>query len=275
MRQASLMVAAAIIVIANALALLHVARNRAGSPTAEITLTNRELRHFTPSEGDEDSSVTLVLQWTDPNSLWRPAQVEAPPSWLDRQKLQTLGFDCSVDPESSRAATFYSRQLPRRTYIALEYDGPAWQAWRAWREAYERSTVQAQVPTQPRNSAESRLLGSRLVAIDADLDHNSLRARHPDRGSVLILPAAVAITLDPFPYPNQKVVPPRPARIIGGIQQAHYTISVPRPFSDEFRRLHPTLRAEAETDAVLYRVRLRYGSELEPWVTALEFSEKH
>jgi hypothetical protein len=271
MRRASLIIAAAIIVVANALALLHVARNRAGSPTAEITLTNRELRHLAPSEGEEDSSVMLVLQWTDPNSLWWPAEFEAPPRWLDRQKLKTLGFDCSVEPESPDAATFYSRQWRRKVFMALEYDGPA---WRTWREAFERANAHERVTTPPRNSAEGVLLTSRLVAIDADLDHDKLRARHPDNRSVLILPAVVAVTLEPFPYPNPKIVPARPAKIIGRIQKVPVAISVPRPFSDEFRHPHPTSGETGDQD-ITYRVRLRYGSNLEPWVTGVEFADEH
>lgn len=268
MRQASLILAAVIVVIANALALVHVARNRAGNAGAEITLTNRELRHFVAARGDEDSGVILMLQWTDPNSVFWPAQGEAPPKWLDRQKLKTLGFDCSVNPTSSSAADFYRRQPPRRAFVALEYDGPAWQAWR---ETYERATAQSQSPPEPARFAPSQPFNSRLVAIDADLDRNTLRARHPNRRSVLIMLAAVAIDLEPFPYPNPKIVPYPPPQIVGHVQQMPTSISVPRPFSDEFRRPHPASGTGTDKD-LIYRLRLRYGSGLEPWVTGVEFA---
>jgi hypothetical protein len=267
MRRLSLVSAAAIIVVANALALLHVARNRAGRPTAEVTLTNREARYFAPSAGDEDSGVTLLLQWTDSNSFPWPVQPDAPHRWLDRQKLQTLGFDCSVDPKSSEAERFYRRQRPRRAFVALENDGPA---WRMWREAYELATAQERVTSRPTNYDDGRFLSSRLVAVDADLDREKLRARHPDHSNVLILPAAIAVTLEPFPFPGVKADAKRPVQIIGRIQQMPVAISVPRPLSDGFRRLHPTPRQEAPKD-VIYHVRLRYGSELEPWVTGVEF----
>lgn len=270
MKRASLIFAAVIVVIANALALLHVARNRSGNPSAEITLTNRELQSLVRSSEADNSAVTLRLQWVDPDSRWPPEQVPAPPRWLDREKLQTLGFDCSMNPEMTGATTFYQRQRLRQVFVALEYDGPA---WKAWSEADRRSTPQFQLSIQPGISVNALRRDSHLVAIDADLDHYKLRARHPERTSVLILPAVVGITLDPLPYPGMGTNGKPPAKIIGHIQQVPAAISIPRPFSDEFRRRGLATRVNEETDAVGYRVRLRYGAELEPWVVGLEFEK--
>jgi len=77
MSRTSLVAAAAIIVVANTLALTHALRNRQGTE-AQVTLTERELRYYSVSAGDEDSGVTLNLAWTDPNGTPWPVSAETP-----------------------------------------------------------------------------------------------------------------------------------------------------------------------------------------------------
>jgi len=246
----SIICAAAIIVIANAFALVHSARNRAGSPEAELTLTNRELQYFNPSAPD-DSGVTLNLHWTDPSGSfnWR-TQVPYLPNWLDPRKLRALGFDCSKDPTSPDADRFYQRQQPRKVFVALEYDSAA---WRDWLDSCERGG--------PLNrSSDYCLNNSHLVAMDADLDPVRLRSLHPDRATVVILPALVRITFNSLPH----------ATTGGRIEQIPSSIHVPLPFSDEFRRLNRSSQPPQP-----FRVHLRYGAFLEPWVTGVEFTEAH
>src|SRR5277367_2446001 len=148
MKSASLVTAASIILVANAFALIHSARNRAGSPEAEITLTNRELRYFDQSATDDDSGVTLHLQWTDPSIPWVP-ESDPRPNWINRQKLEALGFDCGVDPDSSDGARFYQRQRPRHAFAALEYDG---EAWRQYLQRHEQALAKRRAGTEPDDS---------------------------------------------------------------------------------------------------------------------------
>jgi hypothetical protein len=265
MKRASLIIAASIILAANALALFHAARNRAGNPEAEMTLTNRELRYFGQSASDDDSGVTLHLQWTDPNILWNP-ELEDRPNWLDRQKLQALGFDCGVDPGSSDAARFYQRQRPRQAFAALEYDGAA---WREYLREHEEVLAKRRVRPEPDDSAGFSAGMSHLMAIDADLNPVNLRARHPDRRTVLIVPALVAVMLDRLPYYGMKSASERPPRITGRIQELPSSIHVPRPFSDQFRRPDQSLRKVFNN----YTVSLRYGSSFEPWVTGVQIAD--
>jgi hypothetical protein len=63
-------------------------------------------------------------------------------------------------------------------------------------------------------------------------------------------------------WPPTQGRPARPARLSGFIQEIPSEIHVPRPFSDRLRALNQNPRA--------YRVRLRYGRLLEPWVTVVE-----
>ncbi len=254
MKRVLLGAAAAVIVFANAAAWIHGARNRAGQPQAEIVLTDREL-WYQPGDSD-DSIVTLLLRWTytsfDAPGVPGGQVVE----WLDRSKLQSIGFDCSVDPSDKSAELFYRRQRSRKAFVALEYDGPA---WRAWIEAQQAAVVSLLGPAGSRR--ESLYENStHLAPIDAGLDADALRARHPDRHSVLIVPAIVVAW----------VRGPTPKATVGRIVDLPQTIEVPLPYSDGFRRI-PRLGPGSVQQRAHYRVHLSYGASLEPWVTGVEF----
>lgn len=264
MRYASLVAAVALVLLANAFALLHAARNRSGEPEAEITLTDRELSYY---RHPDDSGVALRLRWVDPH----PVLYSGAP-WLDQTRLEELGFDCRVAPSDAKASSFYSRQIPRAGWVALEYDGPAWQSWLELR----RQMAQPAEPTPPawrRTPEDDRRSASRLALIDAARDAAALRARHPDRHRLLIIPAVLRISWDPA-LPAAEGRPASPARLTGYVREIPSLIHVPRPFSDSFRALRQTFR-EPEREEPLYRVRLRYGSLLEPWVTGVEAAPRH
>jgi hypothetical protein len=263
MKRLSLIASAAVIVLANLLALLHAQRNRTGSTEADLTLTQRELRYYNGSAPD-DSGVSLNLQWTDPNAYFF-SDKENPAAWLDETKLRSLGFACSVSAASPDAGNYYQRQRPRRVFVVLEYDGPA---WRAWAERYERARVNRRAGVQPGDSTDEALDFSRLVAIDADVNPLKLRARYPDRQTVLVAPAVVSITWLPADS-GTKLNPKRSARLTGSMQIPS-SIHVPRPFSDEFRHLTKNPNRTSDHEPV-YRVHLRYGALLEPWVVGVDF----
>ncbi len=254
MKRLQLGAAAAIIVFANAAAWVHGSRNRAGQPQAEIVLTEREL-FYEPVDSD-DSIVTLRLRWND-LSLGVPGVPEARGAeWLDRSKLQSIGFDCSVDPRVAAAGLFYGRQRSRTAFVALEYDGPA---WKAWIEAHQASVLNRRLSAWGKREVLEENW-SHLVPIDAGLDAGALRTRHPDRHRVLILPAVLAIGLRG----------PKPETIVGHIVDLPHTIEVPLPYSDEFRRIRRPGAGGAQ-QTVPYRVHLSYGASLEAWVTGVEF----
>jgi len=266
MKHASLGAAALIVVLSNAFALVHAARNRSGQPDAQITLTDRELTYY---RNADDSGVELILRWTDSYPRYFVPGLgfagEESRVWLDKEKLESLGFDCGVPPADPKADSSYARQRPRRGFVALEFDGPA---WRSWAETQRR--IAAQQPALQNTFDEG--LASRLVAIDAAGDPATLRARHPDRAGVLILPAVVQIYVVPRIAAGVGRVE-RPAQLAGMIQQVPSAIHVSRPLSDGFRRLRLTVR-DAKQEEPLYRVHLSYGRLLEPWTTGVEFGEK-
>jgi hypothetical protein len=245
MKRTGLFAAAAIVVLANALALLHAWQNRSGPVDADVTLTERELS-LPYRAGDEDSSVSLGLHWIQPEQWQLPEPQRRIPRF-DAAMLRQVGFDTSVPPSDPRARDFYRRQRARPAFLALEYQGPAWR-----KHVEETANV----------SGHDHDSEPRLVFIDASGDREALRRRHPDRNMVIVLPAVVNIGLvDPPSSPGEASVP---AQLFGWIRDIQYSIHVARPFSDSLRNL-PHDRTK-----VSYRVHLRYGAALEPWVAGVE-----
>jgi hypothetical protein len=108
-----------VVILANAVALVGVARNRSGEPEAEVLLTERELP-FAPWT-DETTGVFLRLEWQ--RSL-PGSKVETP--WLDRAKLESLGFDGSVPPEAPGARERYGRMGPHAYVVPSTTGRPPW-----------------------------------------------------------------------------------------------------------------------------------------------------
>jgi hypothetical protein len=257
MRRRGPILAAAVVVVANAVALWGVAHNRTGEPEAELVLTERELKVAPWS--DESTGAFLRLEWQ--RSL--PGSKPGWP-WFDRAKLEALGFDCSRWEREARVR--YGRMVARRAYVVLEYDGPAWTRWLEAREAGSEETP----------PGSSRISASRLVPIDVGQDPGELRRLHPERSRHLIVPAIVG------PGPTEDASGGKVA--LGGHIQ-HVLVSeihVPKNLATPLAALRaadaaagPASRGDGGHGSALaprhgalprYEVRLRYGKRLEPWV---------
>lgn len=236
MRRAGPLLAAAVVVVANLLALASVARNRSGEPEAELWLTERELPRAPWT--DESSGVFLRLEW----ARSRPGS-KADWPWFDRAKLESLGFDCSHPADAKDADSHYARVMPREAFVVLELDGEAFARWLEAREA------QPPAPSPPSGPPESpRETASRLVPIDAGTDAAALRRLHPDRARHLIVPAVVS--------PAWK-----DGLVFGRIRQLRVSqVHVPKDVANGV----PALRQRG-TAAPRYEVLVRFGRRLEPW----------
>jgi hypothetical protein len=228
--------------------LAGVARNRSGEPEAVVELTERELAlpwwSFGPRR-EENSGLELELRY---QSIPWSAQE---PSWFDAGVLGQLGFDVSYPVDGPDAETHYRRVPPRRAFVVLEMDGPAWQ------ELHAR-------PDHP----EVHLNSSRLVLVGSGLDPVELRSRFPDRSRDLIFGAEV-----------------RPVRLIstGKTTVLRGTVSallvrslnVPRPqrilLEELLAAAHAKTGAEGPTEerAPRYAVTVKVGRRLEPWIDSV------
>jgi hypothetical protein len=216
-----------------AVTLSGVAWNRSGG-TGDTVLSRRELSPSVTSEDNTSRSLRINYQ-----PSWRGGE-----DWLKPAKLADLGFDTALDPASPDAERHYQRSLPREVFVALELDGPAWQA--LLREEERQS---ADAPPRP-DGYRLATHGSRLVPVDAALDAAALEAAYPNRRTHLITRGVVRLLL--------------------------YTPRGERPrLSGVTERIAPSeLHVPAHLSSRLgqesYRVTVRYGRRYQPWVVTIE-----
>lgn len=213
-----LALAAAIVLVSNCLVLTHVYSNRSGAEK-EIVLTQRELPK--DYQENDNSGVSLRFNWTTASRQ----------DWLDKSKLQELGFDPLKNREPGR---IYDRLLARPVFAAIEYEGQAWQQYLS------------ELPAQSAQFLGSR--ANRLIPIDAARDAATLRARYPDPAKVLIVPATV------HPYLSNG------SALMGTVSPLITSINVPLPLNHQ---------VPAGSNP-LYAVHLRFGSLREPWVASIQ-----
>jgi hypothetical protein len=210
-----------------------VAWNRSAGRDA-IVLSEREVPRRFVSDENTGRSV-----WIRHESAWWDSA-----SWLNADKLSSLGFDTTLDPTSPDAEAHYRRALRRTVYVALELDGPAWQAWardhqdnaKRWNPDGDNTRVLQQ--------------SSRLVVVDAESDVVILEARYPNARTHLITRGVVRLVLD-RPQGGR----PRLAGMVERI--APDTLHVPRHLAGRL-------------GSPPYRVSVRYGRRYEPWIVGVE-----
>jgi len=246
-----LWIAAIVVIVSNAYTLGSARLNRMGEPEAALDLTERELR-LAPRQTD-NTAIVLRLSWDDLQPRYPAEDV---PSWFDRAKLASIGFDTSL-PVTAENAPHYRGMPPRSAYAVLENDG---EAWRRHADG---------LATQPEKDAAARR--SRLVLIDVGTDAGALRARHPDRRRTVIVPATAELTF---------VRPPTGEPFLKGRVNTVYPmeLNVPKELRSVLESLSPRTtsavdRRPGEVDPAgepRYRVTVRWGRSLEPWVAGVE-----
>ena len=264
--------AVGLLIVSNAFVLGHVAMNRSGEPDSEMQLTARELQYY--GGRSDESGVALMLRWTNTAPEYPTGLPGETPVWFDQKKLEELGFDLSVPASSPKAARFYENLRSREVFVALEYDGPAWEAWLKDREPrLEKETSYGPQVTLPDRLEIERQTTPRLVTIDVARDPKELRRKYPDRSRVMILQAVVRAKLEPEQRASQ-TAPLRPAYLRGAITRlAIDSINVPQPLSRRFEGqsyspwTYDGNRVKIQPPP--YSVTLRVGSKYEPWVVGM------
>ena len=275
--------AAALILLANAVALTGVHLNRDGEPESRLTLSQRELAApWGWGMQKENSGLALVLMWRVAESgpggdyFYYPYGTGFSggiPEWLDAPRMAALGFDTSEVSKSSAGRRRYERQLPREVLLVLELAGPAWQHSLARaRQNAERHEAARQANADSKEFAEKakraaeharreEAMNSRLFVVDAGLDRAALRARYPDRGRYLILQGTVRPRL---------VTQDKITRVTGYVSTVAVTrINVPhalRPPLDAALRAH---KRGADDPSPHFEAALAVGQRLEPWIESL------
>jgi len=235
-------VAIALVLLCNAVALFQVARDRRDPPRANVWLTERELPVLPPEP--ESSVLLLELRWN--------GGTEALEALFDEPRLRALGFDCSVPAASPEARAHYGNQPARAAWVVLEHEGEAWVRWRGG----------------PGTAPEAEH-ASRLFLVDAGPDPDALRRRYPDGGRTLVLPVHVepVIRADEKSGTRRLGVlvlwePARRVMVPASLRSAVEPFAEAKPRARDDERERPA--------APRYRARLRLGSRDLPRLEAVE-----
>lgn len=272
-----LAVAAALIVLANGVALLGVAYNRAAPPDSVLTLTEREAGVSYGLLDDQNAGIALLLQWRfegdgHVTAAWAAARsdVTAPArrGWLDEAKLRALGVDLPAAGGGSGGADTTRWPLPVEVLLVLELDGPAHQQAVAFARAQAASSAAAAAGNPTDKAAQRRaendrerlgseeLEQSRLFVVDAGRDRASLRSLYPDTTRHAIVRGEIGVTgrgRDGRPQASVESV---------GIG----TITVPLQHRAVFQAVGPETGVPRKTRPFI--VEIAIGRRLEPWVQA-------
>ena len=254
MTRTGLWIAAIVVIVSNAFTLWAARANKAGEPEAVLELTERELR--LPWREADNTAMALRLAWTDLEPAWRGPGTEQAPTWFDAAKLASIGFDTSL-PVTRENAEHYRSMAPRAVYAVLENDGEAW-----------RRHIEG-LPGEPEKNAA--LGQTRLVLIDVGTDPEALRAKYPDRGRMAVVPATAGLSFvqprsgEPFLRGRVNVVYPLELNVPKELRPALESLA-PRP---------PVAGSPREGEAALvgeprYRVTVKWGRSLEPWIESVE-----
>jgi hypothetical protein len=264
-----------VLALTNAVALGGAFWNRSGDPDATLHLTQRELSLADSRYGSrENSGLSLHPVWrvlaaddTREQFYFMSYGSGGAPAWLDREKMESLGFVASgFVPHSERARKRYEKQLPREVLLVLELDGPAYRS--ALELTGERAALVLAKPFLPEDkSAEERRKNardgldwersrsSRLFVVDAGLHVDALRARYPDRERYAIVRGEVK------PW----IVNPKAERPAGYVSRVSVaSINVPLGLRNVFDDAR--LSEYGPVPKTPLQATVAWGRRLEPWL---------
>lgn len=277
--KAALLAALAVVAVTNVIALGGVAYNRAGDPESTLALTERELPIMHWSWPDNDnSSIDLrldvrtryVYSIDRPHEQWRN-------DWLSEEQIRDLGFDTSLALDTDEALDRRRRDPSKAVFLALEYDGPAYEeALEQRRRAVKRAMdlvarnegdeqFELQLSSAREALATEEESESRLFVVDASLDPQVLRDRYPDRARYAIVPGRVQTYVLSEPGGQRRIVAAPPEVSIA-------LIRVPYPY----RGVAESLRSEQRYtyyrrgQPPRFSATVNFGRRLEPWITRME-----
>ncbi len=276
--KAALLVGLAVIAVTNAIALSGVAYNRSGEPESTLALTERELRIMDWSWPDNDnSSIDLRLDVRTRHLYSNGMEYEQwRGDWLSDEQLRALGFDTALAVDTDEALARRRRDPSKAVFLALEYDGPAYQealtqrhrAVKRARDLVARSGGDEQFELQLASALETlqneEESASRLFVVDASLDPQVLRDRYPDRTRYAIVRGRVGTHI--LGEPGQRRIAAAPPEVTIEI------IRVPYPY----RALAESLVSEqgysyySRGRPPRFSASLNFGRRLEPWIAQMQ-----
>ena len=266
-----------LLIASNIFVLTGVALNRSGDPDALVELTERELKlpAYIPRE---NSGVSLRLEW---RVLGDAVENEygyyghwTHPQWFTADKLAELGVDVKAFENFRKDFDAYKEPIAKEVFIVLENNSALHTiAIERARNAYEKAEEQSANRPDDKNLAEKaerikeqyereQIERSRLFAVDAGLDPETLRKKYADTAKYIISKGLIKPSRT-YKKGNEKVV--------GHISNLSIeNIHVPLDHRKIFDEMMAEKKARMDTiTPPRYSVQLAYGGRLEPWIVSV------
>ncbi len=261
-----------VILLTNAVALGGALWNRSGEAESRLTLSQRELRMPYTRFDRENSGLTLALNWRvaaqpDRSNVYWEYSSGGMPEWLDKAKMESLGFDMSQNDKGN--IRWNDRTLSRDVLLVLEQDGAAHQQALARARQHldaEETKLAAMAESNEKKNrlknaadqlAREEKENSRLFVIDAGLDPVVLRGKYPDRTRYAIVHGQVR------PAWNNGQNDSGARGYVGSVSISG--INVPHA-------LRPLLANQPGQEK--FTVGVSFGKRLEPWIASLEVANR-
>ena len=256
----------ALILLSNAVALAGVWYNRQGEPESRLLLSQRELHRNWDGPRQENSGLSLRLDWRLPLR-------EAPKRdncyngrGLTEAQLQAVGL-----PSSGSVP----RQDTRRAWAILELDGPYYQQslQQAERHLQKASAKLQELPhdkerQEHENAAREALANerdkeSRLFLVDVGLDAKTLRQRYPDRSRFALLRGTARVWQNCY---SETV-----STLSGSFDPSNDNINVPHAWRQLLAERLPEHYGNADQP---FSAEISFGQRFEPWISAVQIADK-
>ncbi len=275
-RRLTLIVGAGLILLANGVALTGVAYNRSGEPESRLTLSQRELSRPWAFYGNkENSGLSLSLNWRVATGERYPDYYSShggSPAWLDEKRIIDLGFDVARFKRNITRRNGDYAQLEHEVLVVLELAGPAWQQTLEparqnllSKESISQASPAVKELVQSEKQAREALAreeneNTRLFAIDAGMDMETLRTQYPDRSRYLILKGKLRL---------HAVVRDSNQVVTGFLSDLSASqINVPHALRAVFEGMPSQSTVPAEKMPP-FTATVAIGKRLEPWIEAV------
>ena len=246
----------------NLVALAGVAYNRLNEVTAAVTLTERELQlPYNSSAQQENSGLSLQIVWRSPSAEDEAYQPYiAKESRLSKEQVLALGFEL---PDEG----YYGVQS-QPLYWALEFDGALHDAEVVKAELRYQKAL-ASYNTQPNEDntrlktdalemlKKEKLINSRLFFVKAAADYQSLATEFAGQDNMIFVKGLTK------PYYQQN----SDSYGLSLNQLLVNRIMVPLANTEPLKGL--SRLGYRDITAPRYRVEVKWGSRLEPWIVAV------
>jgi hypothetical protein len=216
-KRSLLALGALLIVLANAVVLLHVWANRKAPPESSLVLSQRELTpayEWTVSKEDSGLDVRFDVR-TD---TVRPKQPDPGENgdlqygwnqvpWLTVEKMRSLGYRLSSGEIADADRRNMQKLPPKEVYVALELDGDSYRhalqetqqdaardEQKAMSDAEDKALAREARDSRERADAEQNT-SSRLFCIDVAIDAAALRKLYGNRSRIAIARGTVQPTI--------------------------------------------------------------------------------